>query len=478
MLKLIKSFLILTTVIAVNNSVISNDRDFIISDTNTANHKTSIIIDDIAIKGNVKTKINIILRELLFKKNDTLNYPDFIEALKQSKENIVNTSLFHSVNIDTVNNKNHYLINIVVIERFYIMPYIVFQNADRNFSNWWKAKNLAHLDYGFSLTHENFRGRKETVRLTLIMGFNNQLGLAYLKPNINKKQTFGAGFEFGLINNHEVAYTTIENKLQYYKNFAHYVQQNKYGVFHFTYRGNIHNTNIFQIRYNEYIFDNTILKLNNKFTNNLVNNQFLSLYYMFKNDYRNFKAYPLKGHYFDLDITKDGLGVLAKEKIDMLYLRSNLRFFWHLKNKFYFATGTAIKISNNSFQPYFMQRGLGYNNEYVRAYEYYVVDGQNYAIVKNTLKYELIKDRIIKVDYIKSNKFNTIPYSLYFNLFGDVGYADDKYYNINSKLSNQLLYGYGVGIDYVTYYDKVVRLEFSINGIGEVGMFINFVAPI
>ena len=38
--------------------------------------------------------------------------------------------------------------------------------------------------------------------------------------------------------------------------------------------------------------------------------------------------------------------------------------------------------------------------------------------------------------------------------------------------------GYGVGLDFVTYYDKVIRVEFSTNKLNEFGFFLHFVQPI
>ena len=43
--------------------------------------------------------------------------------------------------------------------------------------------------------------------------------------------------------------------------------------------------------------------------------------------------------------------------------------------------------------------------------------------------------------------------------------------------SNEFLYGYGLGLDFVTYYDIVFRVEFSANKFGETGLFLHFNAP-
>jgi hypothetical protein len=45
-------------------------------------------------------------------------------------------------------------------------------------------------------------------------------------------------------------------------------------------------------------------------------------------------------------------------------------------------------------------------------------------------------------------------------------------------LPDSFLRGIGAGIDIVTYYDKVMRLEYSVNGWGESGIFIHFIAGI
>jgi len=43
---------------------------------------------------------------------------------------------------------------------------------------------------------------------------------------------------------------------------------------------------------------------------------------------------------------------------------------------------------------------------------------------------------------------------------------------------NTLLAGYGFSIDFVTYYDIVLDLNFALNSIGEPGIYIHFIAPI
>ena len=74
-------------------------------------------------------------------------------------------------------------------------------------------------------------------------------------------------------------------------------------------------------------------------------------------------------------------------------------------------------------------------------------------------------------------QFNKSHYSLYLGLFSDMGRVIDSQTYQNNNLSNQFLLGNGISIDYVTYYDKLLRIEFSINHLGEKGVFLHFSNP-
>jgi hypothetical protein len=246
-----------------------------------------------------------------------------------------------------------------------------------------------------------------------------------------------------------------------------------------SYRKKINNTHSLDLSYNYYELDDTVNKLNpNYFYTNNSNNISLEINYQFKNDYRDSKAYPLKGYYFDINFSKKGLGILKNEKLNLLDIETNIRKYLQLNNKFYFAAGSTTKLSSNGFHPYRIEKALGYVRNFVRGYEYYVIDGQNFELVKTNFKYELISRKVNKIDFIKTEKFNTFYYVVYLNAFVDMGYVKSNDYDISNTLVNSFLCGYGIGLDYVTYYDKVLRLEFSINKLGEKGLFLHFMAPI
>jgi hypothetical protein len=92
--------------------------------------------------------------------------------------------------------------------------------------------------------------------------------------------------------------------------------------------------------------------------------------------------------------------------------------------------------------------------------------------------------RTDRLRIFRSEKFNTFPWALYANLFGDLGYVKQYTESVpewtreTNRLVNRLLASIGTGVDFTTYYDVVVRIEFTVNSFGSPGFYIHFKAPI
>jgi hemolysin activation/secretion protein len=158
----------------------------------------------------------------------------------------------------------------------------------------------------------------------------------------------------------------------------------------------------------------------------------------------------------------------------MLDIAGSYRKYFELSGRFHASADVAGKISTNPNQPYFYQSGFGYGRTFVRGYELFVIDGQSYLLLKNTVKYSIIPTKVKKIGFIGSDKFGKIHYALYLNVFFDVGYVRNYVNYEYNNLSNKLLFGTGIGIDLVTYYDLVLRLEYTVNRQGQTGFYIHF----
>lgn len=456
----------------------------------------NIYIRSINLSGNKVTKDKIISRELLLKENDTITADNLPKVIAGSHQNLMNTSLFNFVTFDTIRStgSDSMDVNVEFIERWYIWPVPLFEFADRNLSEWLRKKDWSRLNYGFNLTWDNFRGRREKLLVYALFGFDEKYRLNYQIPFINKKQTLGLGFGVGYNRNHEIAYNSNDNKEVYFKTEDYYAKKEFYAQTEIYYRKSIYNKHWGKVSYTDSRVHDSIIILNPDYYYGTVSeNKFFSLFYQFRSDFRDYQAYPLTGYYFDIEIEKKGIGIFSDPTVNSLHLRTNIRKYVNIKGRFYWATGFTLKSAPIWEQPYYYLQGLGYGRDYVRGYEFYVMDGQHYFILKNNIKFALIPTRVLKFNFIKTDKFNTLPIAFYLNAHIDFGYSVDNRTNVSptlipnsgnefreftNPLANRILNGYGIGIDFVSYYDFVFRLEYSVNQRGEGGFYISLLPPI
>jgi hypothetical protein len=441
-----------------------------------------VVIDKIEFAGNKITKERIIFRELLIREGDTIAVGRLEQLTEQSRKNLMNTSLFNFVTIH-LNQVDSISPRIVVlvefIERWYIWPVPIIELADRNFNEWLKKMDFKRVNYGMYLTWNNFRGRRERLVLYTRFGYDERYNLGYHIPYINKNQTLGLGFSGGFSRNHEIAYNSIDNKEVYYRSETDYPRVVYFGYSEISYRKGIHNTHRGLLGFTDLRLTDTVLVLNPDITyGNRTRNQYMTVFYQFRSDFRDLRQYPLQGHYFDIELDKKGIGLFNDPSVNSLYLKSNLRAYVNLKNRFYWASGITGKTSLFWEQPYYFLQGLGYGRDFVRGYEFYVIDGQHYGLLKNNIKFELIPNSVATLNFIPTEKFNKLYYALYLNLFTDLGYVFDNRNVTTNPLANDILVGYGIGLDIVTYYDFVLRVEYSINKRGESGIFFHFMPSI
>ncbi len=439
-----------------------------------------VLIKSIRIEGNRQTRPSIILREIPFDSGSYVKISVLPGLLRSAQENVFNTRLFNVVNLDTIVLQKEPLsiaVRVHVIERWYIWPIPFFEISDRNFNTWLETMDFSRLTFGIDLAFFNVRGHNETLMFPIHFGFNQMFGFSYRIPYLDKRKIFGMGFGGGLSRNHEIIVGSVNNKTVYYKDPENFPRQSIYGFTELTVRPGIFSRHTLRLGYQYFYFSDSVAKIPDYLPDTLSQTGFFSLYYQYKNDHRDVHFYPLKGFYFDAELFKNGF---FGEPLNDFYIKSSFRKYWQLHKRWYFATGIFGKLMLSKNQPYLLQRGLGYGREYVRGYEYYVIDGQNFLLLKNNLKFAVLPWRVFVIGSMKNTRFNTIPYSLYINVFTDLGYVynESSYRNFLNSLQNSLLVGYGAGLDFATYYDIVIRLEFALNGLGEPGIYLHFIAPI
>lgn len=76
--------------------------------------------------------------------------------------------------------------------------------------------------------------------------------------------------------------------------------------------------------------------------------------------------------------------------------------------------------------------------------------------------------------YMIFKSYRDLSFRVYLTGNVDVGYVNDRFYFAHNDFVNRWVYGGGLGLDFVFYYNKLVRIEYSINHTGEKGIYLHF----
>lgn len=408
-------------------------------------------------------------RELTFGVGDSLIVKDLLSEINYNVKRLLNLQLFSVVRYQvSLVNKNEIDIQFQLIEILYWVGKPEVSLADRNFNVWWfeNGHDLGRTNIGATVIRHNFRGRNEEIAGTLQLGYNKLFECSYRIPYIDRKLRQGIGFSIQMATGREINYTTDSNKLRFFYREL-YPYQRIQAKLHYTYRRAYATTHEFQLGYNKFDITGELLEKNPDYLGGPMRVKFLELNYIFQYNNTDIRIYPLNGLDVKLMVSKKGLGM--NTQINRLDLVSQSSLFYKIARDWSASLVFRGRLSFPQQQPYFINRALGFKNEYVRGYEYYVIDGSHYALVRTNLRYKLM-DRVWHQNWLKFIKY--IPVRVYAKAFDDIGYVHNEFPG-NSFLNNRILHGYGAGIDLVLSYYVRFRLEYSFNHLGEKGLFLH-----
>ncbi len=433
------------------------------------------IISEIKVEGNKETKDYIIYRELTFELGDTLLQDDYSLQKKQSENNLLNTSLFNFASISICDSGRYTKVKIKVIERWYIWPQVILSFQDRNFTEWLKTANFYRVDYGVSFSHFNFRGRQERLKFQFKSGFNKNAGLKYEIPYLTKSLKAGLKINLSYNSQSEVFTTVDSSNIMSFTNSDNVLLESFEGHLEYSRRNNLYFRNYYKVSFKSMKLHNELIDQQDEYFGGQSSLNLVTLAYMFKNDHRDSKNYPLVGFYHDLEIQQSGIGI-DKSNVNVTRVASDFRRYYYLRSRWYLAYSAYAQAYSSEDAPFFIRDGLGFRH-YVRSYEPYVVYGQFSGLAKASLKFQLLTPKVHTIPYLKTEKFNKLHYAIFSNVFIDGGYVQNNRAS-KSRLNNEFLLGGGFGLDFVTFYDLVFRAEYSINKYKEHGFYLSFVAPI
>jgi outer membrane protein assembly factor BamA len=438
-----------------------------------------VTIRNIYITGNKRTKTDIILRELDFKVGDTIALPNLTFRLEQNEFNILNTGLFTTARInfkDWVGTTNEVGLAITVQEGWYVFPFPILEMADRNFNVWWETYNhsLRRLNLGIRFYHTNFTGNKDLLKAVFQIGFTKKYELNYTLPYFNKSRTLGLNINALHTREKEIGFNTFDNELIFGRNDEHPLLTRLRLGAGLRFRRNLDIYHQWNLTYHQNSIHESVRKeLNPDFFLHGNDQRYLAFDYSFTVDKRDIKPYPMQGYYFSTSMQY--LGLNLSDDINALNLIATFQQYFTLSDSW--SLGLMLKGKTGLFrkkQPYFNSFALGYFDDYIRGYELYVVDGLDYVYHKGALRQKLLDREWNLGRYMRLESFRNMPVKLFLTLHNELGYVNNPFYKTNNPLSNELLWGTGIGLDLVVYYDKVINFEFSRNHRNEYGFFLHW----
>lgn len=420
------------------------------------NDSVSVVI----IKGLVRTKERTIFREINFESGKKLMSSDSL--LERWELRLSSLSLFNEV----ICKQTHDTLFISVVEEFYYWFYPQGGFADRNFYNWAKTKQISRLYFGGDFAFFNLMGLNHTLTLTLVGGYNQVYGLSYELPSSKYRNGWGGKFKTSYSQNHEIWLSTENDKIKLYDlepDYAQRISNLDISAFRkINYQNSLelgYSLNYHEISKEASFLNPTFFVFGNK---QLSQTGYVNL----THDTRNQRHYPTKGNEIKFNFSLTNQGYEKFNWVESVSFR--WRNFLNIDKHHHVATLIYIQYKFGNMT-YLNVRQLGYNNDYVRGYESYVLDGRGAFMAKIAFRKALFLGKIDLQKMGITENYNKMPLSLWLSIFSDLGKIIDPNaisLAVNNNLNYQMLRSVGISIDMLAYYDILTRFDVSKNNIG------------
>lgn len=437
-------------------------------------------VQRISISGLKHTKEAVVRRELPFEEGDTIAGSQLANKLKEGQLQLMNTGLFRKAEITPLpssEGSQSLSFEISLKEGWYVFPVPIFELADRNFNVWWveQERSLERINVGLEFTHENFTGWRDRFKIGFKYGYTRSFNLGYRFPYLNRARTLGMSLDVSLARNRELNYATLADKQLFYKDESTFVYRRARFGAGLTYRRRLYTTHqLLATYYYNQVDERVALELNPNFLGEGRSKQrYLSLVYSFTHDKRDIRPYPWSGYLLAGALEVDGLGIFP-DRNDITWTTRTEKYL-PFSDRWSMGVQARTKLSLiRQRQPYNDNRALGFGGSYVFGYEYYIIDGLDLALVKSSLRGRLFDKSINLGRLMPLDNLKKIPTRLYASFNAGWGFVNAPFAEPGNTLNNRSLWGGGVGLDLVFFYDTVLQIQYSYNDLGEGGFFLHF----
>ena len=287
---------------------------------------------EIKITGNKLTKDPMITRELDFKIGDSLgtispgkkfdfklkrfapgDSSELSLRLKYSRENIINTNLFLTVDlsIEQIDGMDYRLL-VDVTERHYWWLFPVVKLNAPNFNEWLRDPDISDVSMGLFFSHNNLFGKSHQSSLVGYVGKSYAVAWGYRIPWIGQGKKTGLTFGAAYQNLYTVEYGSLENKRQMLYKSNSLQSATIFGVINM--RPGLYNYGTVKVIGEWVSISDSLYSLDSNYLEKgKKSNMSLTIYADYAYDSRNSKSYPLAGTYLRLFVNKVGIGLVSKD---------------------------------------------------------------------------------------------------------------------------------------------------------------------
>jgi len=428
-----------------------------------------IKISAIEITGNKKTKDYIVKRELPYKVGDLLSKDNLDSLNIISQQQLFNTALFLETNVSSeILDSASAKIKIQLKERWYFFPIPYFRWVDRNFNQWWNESNrsLERVNYGINFRQANATGNNDKLTIGYITGYMHQAVLRYQLPFIDKQLKYGMGLGWAQFNQKELNYATVGNK-QVFLRTEDLIRKGYRGNVNLTYRPNLFERHALQVGIgNESISDSAFAIAPNFLPNHKKSFSYIDLNWSYSKVRFDYNAYPTKGASTEIALAQR----FSKESNLSAIQFRQIVAHRIAPNRFIFAESLTIGRTMQKSN-YSDRKLMGYGLMQMNGLEYYVVDGHAATLFKAAIHQKIGSYTVINP--LTKKFLPAVKYTFWIKAFSQLGYVYSPEKNKANPLANSLLRTAGIGIDLISIYDFVLNMEYSINQLGDKGLYLH-----
>ncbi len=429
---------------------------------------TLVYIDSLKVSGNDHLRDNVIFAESRLSVGDTIRVDHLREQLIRSRANLLNTKLFNEVELLIYKWKDDHSISVefAVDERWYIYPIPIVQLNGITFREWTDEfeNDLKRLTYGLDLKHNNLTKRGDPLGLNISTGFEKNYEFDYFFPSLDKERNWGLGVS-ALSNQEKGAVISAVNNDYNSVLYDEVVRKSRAASVWLTKRKTINNKRSIAFGYTDLTISDLIKdSVQNYFAENANELSYFTMSFNMFLENRDLKEYPLLGSFFDATLGYQGF---SKQDYENIFFEGRYNIYRPISDKLNISSSLLAGF-NARYQPSFYNLSTFRlsGDERVRGFNDYQVFPASFVTSKTELKYRIM-DRMLYHVPILPDRFEPVPMKIYPKLQFDAGKYFAADYDQLNPLNDDFLISGGAGLDVVTIYNTVLRMELTYNSLSE-----------